>query len=169
MAAASPRWEEHFATAVMCGDVSDSIWGSPVPPCRGCRQALLSQAVPASTLRCWAVGRKQGVFFLSLHNCYFLSSRKAVSFSASAPSACCGRRRQIPAAVGLGSCSASQPGPNARVPLAKKGFARQTWICLAGAGGGLFPTQLRGCGVGSGCKWPVCLSVSLRQAQSRSG
>lgn len=165
-----PHAGKHFATAMTCGDISDSIWGSPVPPMQRVQAGWVQagSAEPGSTsihATLLGGGEKTGHFFFS--PCiiaiflFFWSSRKAVSFSASAPSARCGRRRQIPAAVGLGSCSASQPGPNARVLLAKKGFARQTWICLAGAGGDLFPAQPRGCGVGSGCKWPVCLSVCL--------
>lgn len=35
-------------------------------------------------------------------------------------------------------------------PEQQKGFAGQTWICLTGAWGGLFPAQTRGCGVGNG-------------------
>lgn len=116
----------HFATTVTCGDISDSIWGSPVPP----KPAGSAEPGSASYPR-HAAGRRGEnrvgflFFFSPLHNCYYFFfvcvwSRKAVSFSASPPSACCGRRRQIPAAVGPGSCSASRTGPNARVLFSKR-------------------------------------------------
>lgn len=37
-----------FATAVTCGDVSDSIWGSPVPPKQGVQAGRVQAGCPVS-------------------------------------------------------------------------------------------------------------------------
>ena len=94
--------------------------------------------------------------FLSFLFFFFLSSRKGVSFPAFPPSACCGRRRQLPAAARLRGRVLT---PRRVQEEEWEELARQTPIRFYGAAGDGFPTQLRGCGVGSGCRLSVCLSV----------
>lgn len=148
----------HLPGAQGAGRVGAVGW---VPTLEG--QDLLSQAVPSIHTvppihaRLLGGGEKTGWVFLSLHSCLFfllLLRRKAVSFLASSPSACGGRGRQSPAAVGPGSCSASWPRLNAGAfePEQQKGFTGSASLEL---GGDLFPTHTRGCEVGSGWQWSV--------------